>query len=166
MLPHAAVAHCLHEHEDYMVLRVSWNSTEGTAPVALHAQHRPFLSISTRTRRTGRRRSRRNVNCTPGVKECCREKLYVSFREIGWSEWFLQPKGYDAYFCRGSCTSAVSITQSSSFYTSVLQRRQVDLAPCCAPTKLAPLQVLYLDSNMAIMQKTLPNMVVEACGCL
>lgn len=40
------------------------------------------------------------------------------------------------------------------------------IVPCCSPTQLAPLQLLYIDTNNSITQKTLPNMVVEACGCM
>ena len=40
------------------------------------------------------------------------------------------------------------------------------IVPCCSPTQLAPLQLLYIDTNNTITQKTLPNMVVEACGCM
>jgi len=57
----------------------------------------------------------------PGVKECCRENLHIDFSEIGWGNWILQPKGYDAFFCRGSCTNPAAVTQSGSFYTSIIQ---------------------------------------------
>lgn len=40
------------------------------------------------------------------------------------------------------------------------------IVPCCSPTQLAPLQLLYIDTNNTITQKTLPNMSVEACGCM
>lgn len=44
--------------------------------------------------------------------------------------------------------------------------RNLELVPCCAATKLSPLQLFYTDSNHTATQKTLPNMVVEACGCM
>lgn len=37
--------------------------------------------------------------------------------------------------------------------------------PCCAPTKLAPLDLLYVDDNGDVVMKTFNNMVVEQCGC-
>ncbi|XP_059470712.1 inhibin beta A chain [Neocloeon triangulifer] len=135
----------------------------------------PFLVISTRSL-SAPQRVRRSINCTPGIKECCRENLRINFDEIGWGNWILQPKGYDAFFCRGSCTNGAAIAQSGSFYTSIIQKylslglartkNKVDLTPCCTPTKFSSLQLLYVDSNNVVMQKTLPNMVVDSCGCL
>uniref|UniRef100_A0ABD2W920 TGF-beta family profile domain-containing protein n=1 Tax=Trichogramma kaykai TaxID=54128 RepID=A0ABD2W920_9HYME len=44
--------------------------------------------------------------------------------------------------------------------------RRNEIVPCCSPTQLSPLQLLYVESNNSIAHKTLPNMVVEACGCM
>lgn len=44
-------------------------------------------------------RGKRNLNCSPGVTDCCREKLKIDFSQIGW-DWIILPKSYDAYFCR------------------------------------------------------------------
>lgn len=46
-----------------------------------------------------------------------------------------------------------------------VQHQKREIIPCCSPTQLAPIQLLYIDNN-TITQKTLPNMVVEACGCM
>ncbi|XP_069693050.1 growth/differentiation factor 8 [Periplaneta americana] len=144
------------------------------SPVALESEHKPFIIISTKTVKKNRR-AKRSINCHPGVSECCRENLYISFADIGWDEWILQPTGYHAYFCRGSCNSAASITQSGAHHSTLMQRllllhsnqaRQLDLVPCCAPTKLSSLQLLYVDNNQTITHATLPNMVVESCGCM
>lgn len=66
-------------------------------------------------------RHKRNINCHPGVSECCRENLYISFADIGWDEWILQPSGYHAYFCHGSCNNAASITLSGVHHSSLIQ---------------------------------------------
>lgn len=39
------------------------------------------------------------------------------------------------------------------------------LAPCCAPTRLSPLIIFYSDESDVIRQRSLPNMIVESCGC-
>nr|CAD7400752.1 unnamed protein product [Timema cristinae] len=122
-----------------------------------------------------RRRSKRHVNCVPGVSECCRENLYISFEEIGWDDWILHPTGYQAYFCRGSCSNAASLTVSGSHYNSIIRKllyqgrpnnKRIDLVPCCTATHLSSIQLLYMDNNQALTQKTLPNMVVDSCGCM
>ena len=56
------------------------------------------------------------------MKECCRDELYINFKDIGWSDWILHPSGYHAYFCRGSCSSAASLTISGSPYNNVIRR--------------------------------------------
>lgn len=79
----------------------------------------PYIVIDIRKRNV-LSRHRRSVNCTAGVNECCREKIYISFEDIGWSDWIISPRGYDAYFCRGSCSGLASITQMDSYHSSIL----------------------------------------------
>lgn len=66
------------------------------------------------------KRQRRSLDCSAGITDCCREKLYISFEEIGWNDWIIHPPGYDAYFCRGTCSTAATITMSGSPYRSVI----------------------------------------------
>ncbi|KAK0174122.1 hypothetical protein PV328_007233 [Microctonus aethiopoides] len=143
-----------------------------TAPVSTELTLKPFLVIHT-SPLPQKNRPKRNSNCLPEMKECCRDQLYISFEEIGWSDWILHPSGYHAYFCRGSCSSITSLTISGSAYNNILRKwlmkngnGRSDIVPCCSPTQLSPIQLLYVDSNNTITQKTLPNMVVEACGCM
>lgn len=79
----------------------------------------PYIVIDIRKRNI-LSRHRRNVNCTAGVNECCREKIYISFEDIGWSDWIISPRGYNAYFCRGSCAGLASITQMDTYHSSIL----------------------------------------------
>ncbi|KFP89109.1 Bone morphogenetic protein 3, partial [Acanthisitta chloris] len=34
---------------------------------------------------------------------CSRRYLKVDFADIGWSEWIISPKSFDAYYCSGEC---------------------------------------------------------------
>nr|CAD7440578.1 unnamed protein product [Timema bartmani] len=142
------------------------------SPISLQPDRKPFLIIRTSSVNK-RRRAKRHVNCVPGVSECCRENLYISFAEIGWDDWILHPTGYQAYFCRGSCSNAASLTVSGSHYNSIIRKllyqgrpnnKRIDLVPCCTATHLSSIQLLYMDNNQALTQKTLPNMVVDSCG--
>nr|CAD7458962.1 unnamed protein product [Timema tahoe] len=144
------------------------------SPISLQPDRKPFLIIRTSSVNK-RRRAKRHVNCVPGVSECCRENLYISFAEIGWDDWILHPTGYQAYFCRGSCSNAASLTVSGSHYNSIIRKllyqgrpnnKRIDLVPCCTATHLSSIQLLYMDNNQALTQKTLPNMVVDSCGCM
>lgn len=101
----------------YHIIDISCNTCEKHPTVDLFSLdygYRPFIVVNTTSQTI--KRQRRSINCTPGVSECCRDKLYISFAEIGWNDWILHPAGYDAYFCRGSCASAATITSDASNY--------------------------------------------------
>ncbi|XP_035740866.1 growth/differentiation factor 8-like [Vespa mandarinia] len=141
-----------------------------TAPVSIEQTLKPFLVIHT-SPLPQKNRPKRNSNCSPEMKECCRDELYINFADIGWSDWILHPRGYHAYFCRGSCSSAATLTISATSHTNVIMKwktihRRNEIVPCCSPTQLSAIQLLYVHTNNTIQQKTLPNMVVEACGCM
>lgn len=95
-----------------------------TAPVSIELTLKPFLVIHT-SPLPQRNRPKRNSNCLPEMKECCRDELYINFEDIGWSDWILHPSGYHAYFCRGSCSSAASLTASGSPYNNVIRVRNL-----------------------------------------
>lgn len=97
------------------------------SPISFKNAYKPFLVIYTHSqgRRSTNRRQQRAVDCSPGVKECCRESIYISFAEIGWDDWILEPAGYNAYFCKGSCTAAASLTLSASQHNNILQVRSL-----------------------------------------
>uniref|UniRef100_A0A336K1S4 CSON007957 protein n=1 Tax=Culicoides sonorensis TaxID=179676 RepID=A0A336K1S4_CULSO len=166
-------------HELTHILRVACKTCGMNlkhTPVSLKHKRKPFIVIDTHAQRQSNRQ-KRNINCSSGSTECCREKLYISFAEIGWDDWIVFPKGYDAYFCRGSCNSAASVTLSSSHHTSILSKvmlqrqknsggKQLELIPCCTATQFSSLQLFYMDSNNTATQKTLPNMIVSSCGCM
>lgn len=91
-----------------------------TAPVSVELTLKPFLVIHTAPL-PQRNRPKRNSNCLPEMKECCRDELYINFQDIGWDDWILHPSGYHAYFCRGSCSSAASLTMSGTPYNNVIR---------------------------------------------
>ncbi|XP_068140225.1 inhibin beta A chain [Drosophila tropicalis] len=139
--------------------------------ISVDKDYRPFIMIDTQNRRS-KSRQKRSINCSSGVTECCREKLYISFAEIGWDNWILQPPGYHAYFCRGSCSSVASVAQAASHHSSIMKivstnatHKPLELIPCCTAKQYSSLQLVVLDSNNSATLKTLPNMVVESCGC-
>ncbi len=39
------------------------------------------------------------------------------------------------------------------------------LDSCCHPIRMQPLSIQYIASNHSIVDITLPNMIVTACGC-
>lgn len=109
----------------YHVIDISCNTCEKHPTVDLFSLdygYRPFIVVNTTSSQTIKRQ-RRSINCSPGVSECCRDKLYISFAEIGWNDWILHPAGYDAYFCRGSCASVATITSTYHLFVRVSLKR-------------------------------------------
>ncbi|XP_006876218.1 PREDICTED: bone morphogenetic protein 3B [Chrysochloris asiatica] len=102
---------------------------------------------------------------------CSRRYLKVDFADIGWNEWILSPKSFDAYYCSGACDFPMpKIVRPSNHATIQSIVRAVGIVPgipkpCCVPDKMNSLGVLFLDENQNVVLKVYPNMSVETCAC-
>ncbi|XP_075441858.1 bone morphogenetic protein 6 [Ascaphus truei] len=105
------------------------------------------------------------------LKTACRKhELYVSFQDLGWQDWIIAPKGYAANYCDGECSFPLNAHMNATNHAIVqtlvhLMNPEYVPKPCCAPTKLNPISVLYFDDNSNVILKKYRNMVVRACGC-
>ena len=103
------------------------------------------------------------------VDTCRRVSMYASLKELGLSEDIMAPDGFNAYQCKGKCSS----TQRKKFpnrwaIMALLEKKkgiEIDDEACCVPTKLAPISALVFEKNGYIVLKTFDEMVVEECGC-
>ncbi|CAN8026994.1 bone morphogenetic protein 7 [Ixodes scapularis] len=113
---------------------------------------RPYFD----TRPSGRRNS------------CQKRNLFVSFRDLGWQDWIIAPDGYAAFYCHGECSFPLNRNATNHAIVQTLVHL-VDPTqapkPCCAPTRLSAIMVLYFDDNSNVILKRYKNMVVKACGC-
>ncbi|XP_030630900.1 growth/differentiation factor 10 [Chanos chanos] len=104
-------------------------------------------------------------------RACARRYLRVDFADIGWSEWVLAPKAFDAYYCAGTCGFPISkVGRPSNHATIQSIVRAVGIVPgvpepCCVPDKMSPLPVLYLDTSKNMVVKVYHSMSVETCAC-
>uniref|UniRef100_A0AAY4BCX3 TGF-beta family profile domain-containing protein n=1 Tax=Denticeps clupeoides TaxID=299321 RepID=A0AAY4BCX3_9TELE len=101
---------------------------------------------------------------------CRKHELYVSFRELGWQDWIIAPEGYAANYCDGECSFPLNAHMNATNHAIVqtlvhLMNPENVPKPCCAPTKLHAISVLYFDDNSNVILKKYKNMVVRACGC-
>ncbi|KAI1302388.1 Inhibin beta B chain [Halotydeus destructor] len=108
-------------------------------------------------------RSRRSADCDAigNSTSCCRESFYVNFTQIGWDNWILQPQGYFANYCKGKC----DLSHARYHHTTVVQKYPSIISLCCSPREMSHISLIYIDEDGYVLQKNLPNMVVESCDC-
>lgn len=127
----------------------------------------PVLSFDEQTMRKARRRQ-----WSAGQQRfCSRRNLRVDFADIGWSEWVIEPKAFDAYYCAGTCGFPMpKVARPSNHATIQSIVRAVGIIPgvpepCCVPESTSPLAVLYRDESRNPVLKIYPNMSVQSCSC-
>ncbi|KAK7475615.1 hypothetical protein BaRGS_00033108 [Batillaria attramentaria] len=103
-------------------------------------------------------------------QSCQRRTLYVSFRDLGWQDWIIAPDGYSAFYCNGECAFPLGAHMNATNHAIVqtlvhLLDPYLVPKPCCAPTKLSAISVLYFDHNSNVVLKRYRDMIVKACGC-
>ncbi|XP_051897736.1 bone morphogenetic protein 3 [Pristis pectinata] len=104
-------------------------------------------------------------------RNCARRYLKVDFADIGWSEWIISPKSFDAYYCAGACQFPMLKSLKPSNHATIQSIvRAVGVVPgipepCCVPEKMSSLSILFVDENKNIVLKVYPNMTVESCAC-
>ncbi|KFQ86994.1 Left-right determination factor 2, partial [Phoenicopterus ruber ruber] len=98
-----------------------------------------------------------------GKSTCCRQKHYVNFRELTWTlpgtEFgVIEPAGYRAYLCSGSCLQPPSPLRRFGYGERT-----------CAVVESSPLPMMYLvkrGNRTEIEAAEFPNMIVEKCSCV
>ncbi|XP_021574397.1 bone morphogenetic protein 3 [Carlito syrichta] len=104
-------------------------------------------------------------------RNCARRYLKVDFADIGWSEWIISPKSFDAYYCSGACQFPMPKSLKPSNHATIQSIvRAVGVVPgipepCCVPEKMSSLSILFFDENKNVVLKVYPNMTVESCAC-
>ncbi|KAM6945560.1 growth/differentiation factor 8-like [Aplochiton taeniatus] len=113
------------------------------------------------------KRSRRDsgLNCDEESAEtrCCRYPLTVDFEEFGW-DWIIAPKRYKANYCSGECEYMHLQKYPHTHLVNKANPRGT-AGPCCTPTKMSPINMLYFNHKEQIIYGKIPSMVVDHCGC-
>ncbi|XP_071498367.1 nodal homolog 3-A-like [Diadema antillarum] len=101
---------------------------------------------------------------------CRRADMSVDFGRIGWDEWIIYPKKFNAFKCIGTCSGPLHSGDNPSNHAIMQdlirlhqpERRTPE--PCCVPTKLRPLSMLYFEEGSVLVRHH-EDMIVEECGC-
>jgi inhibin beta len=133
--------------------------------------NQPFLVVFTDPNVMKRVR-RRALDCSGALKtQCCKERFYVSFKQLGWDDWIIAPQGYYANYCRGDCGGHHRTPDTFlTYYTHVIEEYRKSeklngMQPCCAPLKFSSMSLIYFGPDSKIIKRDLPKMVVDECGC-
>ncbi|XP_055378450.1 putative uncharacterized protein DDB_G0282133 [Condylostylus longicornis] len=121
-----------------------------------------YIKIQTKNNR--QRRSKRNtsLNCLETDKEerCCRYPLEINFQKFGW-DWIIAPTTFSAYFCSGQC----KLGYIQKFPHTHLMQLSTAPQPCCSPSKMSPIRLLYFNHDNILVMSTIPNMSIDQCNC-
>lgn len=103
-------------------------------------------------------------------RSCQMQNLYVSFKDLEWQDWIIAPDGYQAFYCSGECNFPLNAHMNATNHAIVqtlvhLMNPTTVPKPCCAPTKLSAISVLYFLEDSNVILKKYKNMVVKSCGC-
>lgn len=145
---------------------------DGTKPpISISKKRKPFLVFKINDTKSDR--NKRSTSCSgSNLNGCCKQPLFISFSEIGWDDWIIQPSGYMANYCRGSCLN--EIDRSRYYYSTVVREyitkqkdkaEKLNLTLCCTPSKMSSISLIYREQDNVILRKNLPDMVVEECDC-
>lgn len=148
----------------------------------LRDDNTPALNIVTRTRSSRGKRSRvlrpyrlhakklHHTKCEEhNGQKCCRSELHVVFRDLKPMNFIIQPKMFDAGYCRGKCPFSYNTASNHAYLQGMIWRQDHKKVPrpCCAPNKLEDLQVLHIDESDPTKLKvsTMQEMRVLECAC-
>eukprot|EP00064_Thunnus_orientalis_P018070 superscaffoldBa00004038_g18159 len=133
-----------------------------------HATTETIITMATKLKiLDSPKRSRRDsgLNCDEESVEtrCCRYPLTVDFEEFGW-DWIIAPKRYRANYCSGEC-EFMHLQQYPHAHLVNKANPRGTAGPCCTPTKMSPINMLYFNRKEQIIYGKIPSMVVDHCGC-
>uniref|UniRef100_A0A8D3AMX8 Growth/differentiation factor 8 n=1 Tax=Scophthalmus maximus TaxID=52904 RepID=A0A8D3AMX8_SCOMX len=124
----------------------------------------PFIEVKIlESPKRSRRDSGLDCNEESAETRCCRYPLTVDFEEFGW-DWIIAPKRYRANYCSGEC-EFMHLQQYPHAHLVNKANPRGSAGPCCTPTKMSPINMLYFNRKEQIIYGKIPSMVVDSCGC-
>ena len=123
----------------------------------------------TRIRRLRNRKSKSRRYRPVRRENCKMYDFHVDFTVIGWGEWIIHPKRFNSKFCFGQCPSPIEAKYHPTNHAMLQTLMRMKLpnvapSPCCVPTKLKAVSMLYVEYD-EIVVRSHEDMVVDQCGC-
>jgi integrin beta 8 len=95
--------------------------------------------------------------------------MEVVFGDLEGFGFILQPKSFDAGYCKGRCPARYNPAHRHALLQSLIRKQNRDRAPrpCCAPNKLADMEILHADDEDPTKLKVTKwqNLRVLECAC-
>ena len=96
---------------------------------------------------------------------CQVRPLRISFSELNWSSWIIEPRSYDMNICSGTCHTQSNMGTYFLIQNLLNQKYPKKIsAPCCKPKRFSSTMILYYDGPNLVLKKH-ENMRVVECGC-
>lgn len=129
----------------------------------------PFLNIMVNNRAPKRKPRSLSLPWSPSVVDllqrpsqethgdCNRAHIEISFEELGWDSWIVDPKTLTFYYCHGNCSSPERSTA------------WLGMTHCCAPVpgSMTSIRITTTsDGGYSFKYETLPNIMPEECACI
>lgn len=127
-------------------------------------------SKSNKRRNKDKRRRRKNRKNKGRKKACRRKSMVVHFNDFGWSNFLIQPREQNLYYCHGHCNYPVPNHIKTSNHATIqsikhaMNPKHIP-APCCVPDEYEVLPVLSLDGNDRVVFKLKEGLIVKSCAC-
>jgi len=132
----------------------------------IQGDNQVYLDIITKDgakRRAKRSPVKMDCNEKDNETRCCRYPLVLDFESFGW-DWVIAPKKYLAYYCSGECPFQHLQRYAHTHLVQQANPRG-SVGPCCYPTQMAPILMVYFNQNKEVLVSMVPGMVVTRCGC-
>lgn len=111
--------------------------------------------------------------CSNDSSTCCKQRYFIRFKDVKWDTWIVEPEGYEANYCNGTCTVNQTTSHHARVFMALCENnpqkfKHTGKMECltCAPTAYRPISVIYLDEDGIQVVNHLPGMSVTDCGCV
>ncbi|XP_063226910.1 protein 60A-like isoform X2 [Bacillus rossius redtenbacheri] len=103
-------------------------------------------------------------------RSCQIHNLHVDFSELRWNDWIIAPEHFNAFFCSGECNFPLNAHVNPTNHAIVQTLAHLENPwkvpkPCCAPTKLVPVSIIFYTEQNTVAVHRYKEMIAKSCGC-